>query len=488
MKKILCLFIAYSLLSCNKDISSLNVDKKNPATVPSYTLFSSGLRGLSDLTASPDVNLNIFRLVSQHWTETTYTDESNYSLNTRNIPNAWWGTLYTGYGVAGTVSDQPYYMGILKNLDEAKKLVPKDVPDAAVQKNQIAIIDMLQVYGYSILVNTFGNVPYSQALDYNNLFPKYDDAKTIYVDLLKRLDADINAINTSSLAFSATADLLYGGNVSNWKKFGNSLKMKLGIILSDSDPALAKSTVESANAGSFTSNSDNAIFNYYTTSPNTNPVWEYIVPSGRGDFVASTTILGIMQPTNDPRIPLYFTTDKNGNFSGGVPGDQNVYADLSHPGNVLMAPDFHNDLLDYSEIEFIRAEAIERGLNIPGTAEQHYNNAITASILYWGGTQAQAGAYLAQPSVAYSTAPGNYKQKIGTQKWLALFNRGFDAWTEIRRLDYPVLPIPVNAQSGFPVRFTYPISEQNINTSSYNQASSAIGGDLVTTKLFWDKY
>src|SRR5678815_3242792 len=124
-------------------------------------------------------------------------------------------------------------------------------------------------------------------------------------------------------------------------------------------------------------------------------------------------------------------------------------------------------------------------MNVGGTAEDHYNKAITASIMSWDGV---AGDYLAQSNVKYATASGTYKQKIARQEYIALYNRGFDAWTLIRRLDYPQMAVPVTALSDFPVRFTYPILEQNINASNYNAASTAIGGDEVTTKLFWDKY
>ena len=144
--------------------------------------------------------------------------------------------------------------------------------------------------------------------------------------------------------------------------------------------------------------------------------------------------------------------------------------------------------IDGLEAEFDRAEAIERGFAVAGTAEAHYNNAIRASIIYWGGTNTQADNYLAQAGVAYSTAPGNYKQKIGTQKWIALYNRGYELWTEVRRLDYPALTPPTTAKSGFPVRLTYPTNEQTLNNENYTAAAAAMGGDKVESKIFWDKF
>src|SRR5258708_12558392 len=161
-------------------------------------------------------------------------------------------------------------------------------------------------------------------------------------------------------------------------------------------------------------------------------------------------------------------------------------------------------MVDYSEVSFLLAEAVERGF-ISGSAATYYNNAVTASIKYWGGSDAVAAAYLAQPDVAYATAPGgvgagaigstgvpttsvHWKQAIGMQKYLALYVRGMDAWTEIRRLQYPAMAVPGTPKSPFPWRYTYPSNEQTANGNSYKAAAAAIGGVAVTTKLFWMQY
>lgn len=474
MKKILLYgFMFLLVVSCKKNMTDLNINPKAPTLVPSKTLFSNAQLNLANNLATPNVNVNIWRLIAQHWTETTYTDESNYDLGTRNIPQNWWHALYRD---------------ILKNLDETKKLIPTDVIDPAVQKNQIAIADIMQVFTYYHLVTVFGNIPYSEALDFDKVQPKFDDAKTVYADLLTRLNTDIANLNSSVESFG-DADLLYAGDVALWKKFANSLKMKMGITIADSDPALAKTTVEQGAAGAFTSNSDNANFNFLDAPPNTNPVWVNLIQSGRKDFVAANTLVNSMKALNDPRVPLYFTVDNSGiDYSGGIYGSSNNYSTFSKPADAITDPAFPGIWLDYSEIEFIKAEGIERGYAIAGTADQHYNAAITASILAWGGSNADATAYLLQPSVAYLTATGTYKQKIGTQKWISMYERGIDAWTEWRRLDYPQLVAPSSALSAIPVRYTYPVSEQNVNSANYAAASTAIGSDKVTTKLWFDKF
>lgn len=475
MKKILIIFISvFTLVSCEKDITSLNTDKKHPTVVAPEPLFANAQRNLSDILATPNVNSGIFRLLAQQWTETTYFDESRYDLSTRNIPQ----NFYAGI-----------YRDVLRDLKEAKTLIPNNINTSAdVKTNQLAIADIMQVYAYSLLVNTFGNIPYSEALDFSNSFPKFDDAKTIELDLLKRLDTDIAALKTSAGSFGSS-DNIYKGKVASWKKFAYTLKLKLGMLFADSDPAVAKAAVESAAPNVFTSNSDNAAFTYLGATPNTNPVWVNLVQSGRKDFVGANTLVDKMNSLDDPRRQFYFTKTTAGAYKGGIYGASNNYAAFSKPGDAIIKPSMENLFLDYVETEFLLAEAVERGFAVGGTAVTHYTNAVTASILYWGGTAVDAVTYLANPSVNYITATGNYKQKIGEQKWIALYNRGFDAWTEWRRLDFPVLNVPPGLKyTDIPLRFTYPVNEQNLNKTNYAAAASAIGGDLVKTKLFWDKF
>jgi hypothetical protein len=476
MKKLLYLSLVLAVFaSCTKDLTSLNDQTKAPAVVPAGTLFSNATRSLSDPLASASVNTDVFRFIVKHWAMVTYQDEVQYDFTTRFIPRTWWSVMYRD---------------VLNDLGNAAAVITEDVNLSEGEKaNKLAVIDAMQVYTYSILVNTFGDVPYTEALNSAIVFPKYDDAKTIYTDLLARISSDITKMNTTSSGFSASEDLLNQGDMQKWIKFANGLKMKLGMTLADVDEAAAKAAVESANANAPTSSADNVIFNYLAGSPNQNPLFVDIVTGGRGDYVATKDFVDSLTRLDDPRLSKYFAPNAAGDYKGGISGAVNSpQSDYSQPGAKVIAPEAGNIFMDYSEAEFYRAEAVERGFAIPGTAEQHYNNAVTASILYWGGTAAQATAYLAQPEVKYTTAAGNWKQKIGTQKWIAYYNRPYEAWTEIRRLDFPKLTLPQAAKSGFPVRLTYPDTEATNNGDNYTSASSAIGGDEVETKLFWDKF
>ena len=175
MKKILLLLIAASIAftSCDKDFGDLNVDKKRPSEVAPGALFTTAQKRLMDLMTTPDVNSNIFRYIAQYWTETTYIDEVNYDLDGRSIPQNFWNTMY---------------VNVLKNLKEAQSLIPSQDDafyPAVVKANENACAEILNVYAFSTLVNTYGDIPYSEALDFANALPKYDNAATVYEDLLK---------------------------------------------------------------------------------------------------------------------------------------------------------------------------------------------------------------------------------------------------------------------------------------------------------------
>jgi hypothetical protein len=344
------------------------------------------------------------------------------------------------------------------------------------------------VFTYSTSVETWGNIPYSQALNSSQVLPKYDDGLTVYKDLITRLDAAILKLNIDPAAGSlGGADNMYQGDVNMWLKFANSLKLHMGLLLADVDPAYAQPIAEAAAPGVISSNAENAKIVYLGAQPNNNPVNDNLVLSGRNDFVGSNTIIDMMDTVIDPRLPFYFT-QIGGAYVGGVNGASNDFSQFSHVAAKIQEPTFEGIIFDYAQTEFLLAIGAARGWNVGGTAEDHYNKAIRASIEYWGGTTAEADAYLANHLVAWATAGDTWQQKIGNQMWIALYNRGFEAWTEWRMLDYPLLVAPPDALSAFPLRFPYPIEEQTLNGVNYNAAATAIGGDKVTTKLFWDTH
>lgn len=488
MKKIIyVLGILILTASCNEDsLTNLNTDEKNPSVVPAYTLFTNAEKTTADQVTSTNVNRNIFRLVNQQWTETTYLDESNYEWTTRKISDNHWNAIYAGP---------------LADLNQAKNYLTNDVilandPDfatkTAVKKNQLILIDILTVYNFQILVDTFGDVPYTEALQGSaDYLPAYTPAKEIYLDLIKRLNNDLATIDVSNAAFG-TGDVIYADNLNRWIKFANSIKLKLGVNLkaSGSDAAIADTAITTAAANVIASNAENAKVAYMHDLPNTNPLYVDMVFSGRHDFVPAKPFVDALNTLADPRSAFYFAKNKTP-YVGGVVGTKNTYSSFTHVSDKIQAPEFSATLLDYAEVEFLLAEAAARGVAITGSVDTHYTTGITASMEDWGVIPADIAIYLAKPAVAYATAAGTWQEKIGTQAWYAMFNRGFEGWTFTRRLNFPVLSAPATAAPAangkVPVRMTYPIREQTLNPTNYKAAATAVGGDFLYTPLFWDK-
>ncbi len=475
MKKIILgSLIALSITACtDQDYANLNEDPKNPSEVPGSFLFTNGVKSLFDQMGNTNVNANIFRLVAQQWTETQYVEETNFDIRNRSIPDTHWNRVY---------------MNVLYDLKKAKESVNADHNLLeGEKKNQAAYITIVEVYTWQQLVDLFGNIPYTEALaGVDGTLPKYDDAATIYKDLLTKVTAAYNDIDASSDGLEN--DFIFNGDHSKWKKLAASLRFKLAMRIADADPALSKAEAEAAVAkGLIASNQDNFTLAYEDNTTNANPLYADLVLSGRQDFLPSDTFVNYMNDLADPRREIFFDNNKTP-YKGGVYGDFNTYTEFTHIGPLFFTRNLKGDLMDFSEISFLLAEAKERGYNVPLTAAVYYTQGVAASLDYWGVPAADIATYLARPDVNYATAAGTWKQKIGKQFWIAMYNRGFEAWSVYRKYDAPALKLPAATQTPIPKRFTYPVTERNLNKTNYEQAATAIGGDEQQTKLFWDKF
>jgi len=253
--------------------------------------------------------------------------------------------------------------------------------------------------------------------------------------------------------------------------------------ISDANPGLSQSTVESAVAdGVFAANADNSTVEYQGNDPYGNPLWEDLVLSGRSDFLASNTIVDYMNELDDPRRMVYFDENQEG-YVGGIYGANNNYSEYTHIGDPFLQPTREGILLDYAEVRFNQSRAAELGYNVPGDAETHYNAAITASMNYWGITdEAAISSYLSQGDVAYDGSD----EQFATQYWIAMFDNPFQGWSVWRKYDAPELNIPEEFETPVPLRYTYPVAETNLNETNYEAAAEAIGGDSAQTPVFWD--
>lgn len=474
-KIILSSLLGLAMLSCNRD--DINQDQHATYNAIPESLVTYAEKELSDFLNTPNVNENNFRLTMQYWQETIYVNESNYDFTNRNVANNIWGDNY---------------VNVLNNLNKAKELIeqyqptPSEVTGWPIKKqNQLAIIDMMMVFTYQTLVDIHGDIPYTQSLNNKDYpLPAYDDDAVIYSKLIARLKDDIAKLQTGGTFGSG--DIFYNGNITKWKKFGNSLLLKLGITISDANPTLAQSTISDAiNGGVITNKSDSCLFSYLSDSPNYSPIYENVYANNRDDFFGGKPFVDYLNNTSDARISKYFQ-DVNGVYKGQVIGQPGDFADFSAPGNFAYTSTTPGNIITNTEVAFYLLEAAARfGI---GNAQTLYSNAITASFLEWGLTSTEAQNYIS----AHPYDSTNWKKSVGEQAWVAMYNNPLISWNFYRRLDYPQLQAPTsaiaNAEAKVPVRLQYPTLEATTNGTNYNAAATAIGGDKLTTKIFWDKF
>lgn len=503
------LFVALQLTGCSDStFEDINTDPNRPSAVSSSSLLVSGEKLLMNTVRNPDLNLRGAQLYAQYFSQNIYTDQSRYM-----IPTGYSDGFWTGLNRALNNFNE-----IIKlNVDEKTKNWAT-LGNAGSNANQIAVARILKSYAFHNLTDVFGDIPYQsygnndsdfEALQQNpdNLTPKYAAQEKIYVDILNELkqSADTLLKYQDQQTFK-NADIIYDGNNLKWAKFANSLRLRLANRIAHKLPSLANEHIDDALAkGVFTSNADNAIFKYSSTSPNEAPLYQATVTANRKDFAISHVLVDVLKGSRgpfkveDPRLEVFAKPNSKGVYFGqpyGLPlaaGDLFPVDSISLPGAVINAANYGEVLMEYAEVEFLISE-------LNGWDEQAYKKAVRASLDKWQVSSAAADLYVQQ------LPPAN-KEHVLSQKYLALFNQGIESWSEIRRTGYPLFLIKkgdvvwsgtvegekVSYQftpeegSEIPSRFIYPLKEQSTNKLNYQQALSQQGDDVISTKVWWNK-
>ncbi len=510
-----------ALGACTKDFKSLNTNPNAPAFVPTAYLLSCAQKGLANFSWDRWWNGGDGMVLAQYYAENTYTTESQQFYRA-NITKQYWGAFY-GSGLTDPGSPNVTAAGMmnLQTIINECNASPNLYKPSGSVNNQKAVAFILEVWTFQLLTDVWGDIPFSQALKNVNLpQPKYDKQSDIYNGLISLLDSATSLIDVTKTDLQG--DLMYNGNMSQWQKFANSLRLRVAIRMADRNSALASAQIAkalSATGGVFASNQDNAIFTFISSAPNYNPLYYDRFVSGRQDYCASNTIIDVMNNLQDGRVGYYFDsvagTGTGGSYIGRPfgqnPGDAGTIqpAQVSQPSgwasggaatSIAAYPTLSATapavFMDYAEVQFILAEASARGIGglSAGSAQGYYDAAIDASYIWWTGAPA-SGGYHAQPNVNYTTLTGSgttWRQAIGKQKWLALYMQGMQGWIEWRRLDFGILIQPVDGYippaTSLPVRMLYPYDESSLDPAGYNGALSDQGPDLQSTKVWWDMY
>ena len=403
-------------------------------------------------------------------------------------------------------------------LDQTEKTSPEN-----------ALASIMWVYTFHRVTDYYGPIPYFKAGEPAKSVP-YDAQDKIYDDFFKRLDAAVAVLKskTGDKPYG-TFDLIYQGDVTKWIKFANSLRLRLAIRISKVDPARAKTEAEAAIAGGvMESISDDAYMVKSDAGSDFNglsgiSVWN--------EFRMSASMESVLKGYADPRIGIYFqpataTNNYDGIRNGQLPAELNLPANsndnnsnvgqrwVKGGGSAWSGQQTNpQDVMHAAEVYFLRAEGAMNGWNMGGTGKAMYEKGIETSMKQLGiSSDAAISAYIssdktpiapndAQKSPAMSNIPikwgtvaGVQREQIGTQKWLALYPDGLEAWAEYRRSTYPKLYPVVNndnpdlANGVRPRRIPFLAIERQNNGDAVKAAESLLGGaDKVTTPLWWDK-
>jgi hypothetical protein len=407
------------------------------------------------------------------------------------------------------------YTNIMNNALTIKTRAENDLP------NFYAWSLIIKVEAMHRVSDMFGPIVYSHFGE-NPTYAEYDSQKDVYANFFKDLDFAVETLAdyTESSAFSNFDISTYGGDVTQWIKFANSLRLRLAIRISNVDPAKAKTEAEKAINNPFgliETNADNFVIDAGLLHPlsTINSAWN--------DIRMGAPMESILKGYNDPRISQYFLTSEivPGEYKGIRNGidiaSKSDYQVFSKLGPVIETTKVQ--LMTAAEVSFLRAEGALRNWNMGGTAQSFYENGVRLSFDQYGASGVDtyladntsvpvaytdpvnsannvSGADLSQATIAWNDADDNETklEKIITQKWIAMFPDGQEAWSEFRRTGYPKLfTVVINNSGGkisteeFIRRINLPASEYETNNAETLKAVETLKGpDNGGTRLWWD--
>lgn len=396
------------------------------------------------------------------------------------------------YEVPVTISSGTWenlYRNSLINFESVLALSAPGASSENVNYEGIALV--MKAFTYSYITDVFGPIPYSEALkgvaEEAIYSPKYDSMEDVYAGLL----ADLKLANEKLTIGGpgVDGDIMFGGDILRWKKFANSLRLKLANRQAAKKPTESRAIMaeilgDPSTYPVFTGNNDFAELHHANVIGSRNKMFD--VFSTRSDWNISTTLINKLLELDDARITVYARPIPGGGYAGLPNGLTDEAAGgfvASTIGDRFLDSEAPSILMTYSELLFILAEAAYDG-DIQGNAEAYLQQAITASFNQNG---------VEMPSDYMSRLGAIDKEVIMTQKWIALFGQGIEAWTEYRRTGYPAMPAPhplsIFTNNGvLPTRLEYPLSEYSLNSSNVAAGVQLLSGeDNMRTKLWWSE-
>lgn len=454
---------------CDQGLTELNENPNQPVSVGAEFLLPAAIVAGAERLHGSSLNMDMVGLWVQHYAEHRYTQEGRYEIMESTV-NSHWDNLY----------ESP--------LRDIYEVVEKGKENE--RPNVQAVGTILKAWVLQAVTDIWGDAGYSQALLGRDSPPDmtvaYDTQEDIYTGLLAELSGAVSMISPSAPRIT-DGDLLYGGDMDQWRLFANSLRLRMAMRLSEVDPGLAATEVASAiSAGVFASSDDDAVLHFLDNGVDVHPIFGY--ERNRDDHSISATLVDSLKSFNDPRLPVYARPNQAGEYVGTAHGDMTdpPLAQVSRIGTYFSSPATPAVILSYAEVLFLRAEAAERGW-APGNAGDLYAEAIATTMADVGVPAAEIEAYLAQPRVQYQGGEAGLEQ-LWFQKWISLYGNGPEAYAEWRRTGVPYLEVGPDAinEGRIPVRLPYPDRELSLNAQAVQAAMARQGGATLNSPVWWD--
>jgi hypothetical protein len=479
--KILPFTLAVVILAGCTKLEDFGDTNHNPAGTPNpitAALLTNALSQVGGFAASTRQGL-----YCQYFSETQYTDVSLYSLP--------------------KLSSTGNYSGILMDCQDIINNCTNEATSAAAAKsgslnNQIAIARIIQAYIFWFNTDSWGDVPYTDALA-SNTDVTYDTQETIYKGNISNLAAAVALFDNGP---AIVGDIVFGGDIAKWKKFANSLRIMMALRLSKRYPGAGDYSATEINAalndagGLIEDNSDNFVITYVGggvavagSYVNFKSPW-YNLYDGRKDFAESEEMVALLNSLNDSRVNVYGSTGLG--FPYGLTRDDALDFDASNSGWArILTDDLRTEtgkvfVLSASEVSLARAEAADRGWTSEN-AEGLFVDGIDKGFEKWGLTTPPA--YV--DTLTFATGTNLNIARIATQQYIASYPNGWFGWANWRRTGYPALtptPNAVNDSGEIPRRYVYGDTENNLTPDAVKVAVDRLpGGDTEVSSIWWDQ-
>lgn len=479
------IFISLLLAGCSESLVDMNTDPLRLSELPDEYLFTTAVRLTVGDVSNYDTRFgcqyaHIYVTNSENRAADSYKD-----FHTQDVYKEMFAYAY--------INPLRYIIKVLSMTSEGETRNPV--------RNAIARI--VAVVEYARVTDCFGDIPYFEGARgmENILYPKYDKQELIYRDMMDQLKGAVEVLKNGDPSMGYIgADPIYDNNLDKWVRFGNSLRLRLAMRTRFVDPSNSAAVVTECMNETFIENNVGNFGLKYQESENPELYNPWYDVRRHQNWKMSDKFVEWLKSTNDPRLRIFVDTTKTGEYKGFMNGlndqEQSKYywENFSNPKPVLYAKDMSQNLMCASEVWFLRAEAALFSL-APGDANLLYQEGIRKNMQQWNVPAAEIDEFLAsEPEATLNGSDENKFKQIATQMWIAYTPNFVEAWSNIRRTGYPVIPqrtdpnvYSLGVTNGIlPTRFKYSSGEYRTNRANVEIAVEQQGPDLIDTPVWWD--